>query len=173
MAYVSLSIYLNSYTYFSRLLVILPSFFYPNQTNLTWFLVSYNCFFLPRNKGDLLKINILRQNVVHNSDIGFDSIVHLHVFCIWFTKNCVIICQWQVQSWSFNWNYWFSASRIKKYSLQQRSSSWHIFTNFPITNPLIFSTKCYLIFVLIFSNAQNWEKNAFFWPIRFFIFFYR
>ena len=119
--------------------------------------VSYNCFFLPWIKGDLLKINILRQNVVHNSDIGFDSIVHLHIFCIWFTQNCVLICQWQVQSWSFNWNYWFSASRIKKYSLQQRSSSWHIFTNFPITNPLIFSTKCYLIFVLIFSNAQNWE----------------
>ena len=161
--YVSLSIYLNSYTYFFGCLLFLP---FPNlnRTYLTWILVSYNCFFLPRNKGDLLKINILRQNVVHNSDIGFDSIVHLHIFCIWFTQNCVIICQWQVQSWSFNWNYWFSASRIKKYSLQQRSSSRHIFTNFSNTNLLIFSNiKCYIrniCFEFWFSKALNFFYRA-------------
>ena len=36
-----------------------------------------------------------------------------------------------------------------------RSSSRHVFTNFPNTNLGIFSTKYYVIFVLIFSNAQN------------------
>ena len=117
--------------------------------------------FLPRNKGDLLKINILRQNVVHNSDIVSDSIVHLHIFCIWFTQNCVIICQWQVQSWSFNWNYWFSASRTKKYSLQQRSSSRHIFTNFPNTNLRIFCFD-FLKCSKLRRKCLSWPKMNFF-----------
>ena len=43
----------------------------------------------------------------------------------------------------------------------QRSSSWHVFTNFPNMNLRIFSTKCSKKFVLILSNAQNWEKNLF------------
>ena len=38
---------------------------------------------------------------------------------------------------------------------RNRSSSRHVFTNFPNTNLGIFSTKYYTIFVLIFSNAQN------------------
>ena len=36
-----------------------------------------------------------------------------------------------------------------------RSSSQHVFTNFANTNLGFFSTKYYVIFVLIFSNAQN------------------
>ena len=36
-----------------------------------------------------------------------------------------------------------------------RSSSRHVFTNFPNTNLGNFSTKYYVIFVWIFSNAQN------------------
>ena len=47
-------------------------------------------------------------------------------------------------------------------TLKQRSSSRHVFTNFEITNLRIFSTKYYVIFVLIFSNVQNWVGNAFF-----------
>ena len=38
---------------------------------------------------------------------------------------------------------------------KHRSSSQHVFTNFPNTNLRIFSIKYYVIFVLIFSNAQN------------------
>ena len=38
------------------------------------------------------------------------------------------------------------------------SSSWHVFTKFPKTNSRFFSTKYYVIFVLIFSDSQNWEK---------------
>ena len=45
--------------------------------------------------------------------------------------------------------------------LRYRSSSRHVFTNFPITNLQIFSTKYDMIFVLIFSNAQNREKSSF------------
>ena len=37
------------------------------------------------------------------------------------------------------------------------SSSRHVFTNFPNTNLQFFSDKYYVIFVLIFSNAQNWD----------------
>ena len=46
-----------------------------------------------------------------------------------------------------------------------RSSSRHVFTNFPNTNLRIFSTKYLVKFVLISSNDHNWEKNAFL-PIR-------
>ena len=46
--------------------------------------------------------------------------------------------------------------------LRYRSSSRHVFTNFPITNLQIFSTKYDMIFVLIFSNAQNREKKFLF-----------
>ena len=52
-----------------------------------------------------------------------------------------------------------------------RSSSRHVFTNFPNMNLGIFSTKYYVPFVLIFSNAQNWDKRCIFWPIRFFFLF--
>ena len=42
-----------------------------------------------------------------------------------------------------------------------RSSSRHVFTNFPNTNLWIFPTKYYVIFIFIFSNAQDWDKNSF------------
>ena len=48
---------------------------------------------------------------------------------------------------------------------QQRSISWHVFTNFPNINQRNFSTKYYEIFVLILLNAQIWGKSLF-WPIR-------
>ena len=53
-----------------------------------------------------------------------------------------------------------------------RSSSWHFFTKFLNMNLRIFSTRYYVTFVLIFSNPQNWEKTAFFWPIKEFVFFF-
>ena len=45
--------------------------------------------------------------------------------------------------------------------MKHGSSSRHIFTNILNTNLRIFSTKYYVIFVLIFSRAQNWEKMSF------------
>ena len=47
-----------------------------------------------------------------------------------------------------------------------RSSSRYVFTNFLYTNLRIFSTKYYVIFVWIFSNAQSWAEMSF-WPICF------
>jgi hypothetical protein len=55
------------------------------------------------------------------------------------------------QSWQF----------VNMANAFDRSSSQHVSTIFPYTNLRIFSTKYYLIFVLIFSNAQNWEESAF------------
>ena len=49
---------------------------------------------------------------------------------------------------------------------KHRSSSRHIFTNFPNTNLRIFFIKYFVMFVLIFSNTQNWRKNIFFSQIR-------
>ena len=40
-------------------------------------------------------------------------------------------------------------------------SSQHVFTNFHIQIYEFFSTKHYIWFVLILSDAQNWEKNNF------------
>jgi hypothetical protein len=42
-----------------------------------------------------------------------------------------------------------------EYQNMERSSSQHVFTNFPNTNLQIFSTKYCVMFIFIFSNAQN------------------
>ena len=48
-----------------------------------------------------------------------------------------------------------------------RSSSRHVFTNFPTTNLRFFSTKYYVICIWFdFSYSQNWEKKCLIWPIR-------
>ena len=78
--------------------------------------------------------------------------------------------------------FWNSTTELKLVNMEQCelefpqiggcilwSSSRHVFTNFPNTNLRIFSTK-YVVFVLIFSNPQNWEKWYFsqlvFWPLN-------
>ena len=43
---------------------------------------------------------------------------------------------------------------------RHRSSSRHVFTNFPNTNLRIFSSKYYAIFVLTFSKVQTWERMS-------------
>ena len=104
------------------------------------------------NKYFLVEITSLQQQrrLQDNGQMKWGGRVILAFLCIFWLKkrnikNADLVC---------SFSYWAGEPQIAPKN-RQRSSSWHVFTNFPITN------LRYVIFVLIFSNAQNWEKMPF------------
>ena len=103
------------------------------------------------NKYFLVEITSLQQQRrQNNGQMKWGGHVILAFLCIFWLKkrnikNADLVC---------SFSYWAGEPQIAPKN-RQRSSSWHVFTNFPNTN------LRYVIFVLIFSNAQNWEKMPF------------